>query len=429
MSILRILLLVLSVAVAPAYAAAPKYKGTYAYANAPASGLYDSFQLLANAYCPIAAPYDATKLYPSSGTVNGTVNVYNANTQQCSYPLRYKDGMGLWQQFNRIFQYQYTLECAYGSRDASKPWDQQCPDLLCQDKAGKQFYDNFVTFPYGSPEPTQVCKESCLASFSTTIDVTFDNETTYMGNGVWTGEACAGVVDPALSQAQFNQEYINNIKSGKCPGEVNGQTVWVQCSSTSEKSTSSSTTTNPDGTTSTTSQTSKTTCGAGECTTTKTTTNPDGTATTTSSQQDQDSYCKSNPDVALCKSSAYSATACDATPTCQGDAIQCAMAAKQHESYCAFKAQFTTDDPTLSNTGTSAINGTHANANPLQAATTSTFSFSSQFNASGGGGCPADFTVGSYTIPFSKTCDGLNALGLACLGISLLWAARIVFGS
>jgi hypothetical protein len=119
MPILRIVFLFFAL-IPSAFAGPPSYQGSYNWADAPLSGLYDSFQSLANAYCSILAPYDAAKLYPGSGTVNGTVTVYNATTQQCSYPLRYKDGMGLWQQFNRIFQYQYALVCAAGTRRPSR---------------------------------------------------------------------------------------------------------------------------------------------------------------------------------------------------------------------------------------------------------------------------------------------------------------------
>ncbi len=82
----------------------------------------------------------------------------------------------------------------------------------------------------------------------------------------------------------------------------------------------------------------------------------------------------------------------------------------------------------ISELGTNAANGQLTPLDhPLNQSEVSSFNFASAFNTSGGGGCPADVSIMDVVVPLSKTCDGLNALGIAALGISLIWAARIVF--
>lgn len=82
----------------------------------------------------------------------------------------------------------------------------------------------------------------------------------------------------------------------------------------------------------------------------------------------------------------------------------------------------------ISELGTNAANGELTpSSHPLNQAETSPFNFAGAFDTSGGGGCPADVSIMDVVVPLSKTCDGLNALGIAALGISLIWAARIVF--
>lgn len=131
-------------------------------------------------------------------------------------------------------------------------------------------------------------------------------------------------------------------EKGFCPGQVNGVTVWVKCSSTTDNTSSkvSDSTTNTSssggaGTTSSSSTggTSSTKCDGSNCTTTskQTVINPDGSKTEkeTTSTVPQSDYCKSNPLSAACKSSSWSGD-CASGFSGDGDAVQVANRASQH---------------------------------------------------------------------------------------------------
>lgn len=135
-------------------------------------------------------------------------------------------------------------------------------------------------------------------------------------------------------------------EKGYCPGQVNGVTVWVKCSvttdSTSSKSTDSTTNTPASGGVGTSSSSStgvdsRTTCDGSNCTTTskQTTVNADGSKTEkeTTSTVPQSDYCKSNPNAVACKSSSWSGD-CAAGFSGDGDAVQVATARAVWEAKC-----------------------------------------------------------------------------------------------
>jgi hypothetical protein len=254
------------------------------------------------------------------------------------------------------------------------------------------------------------------------------------------------------------------LKDGKCPGTVNGLTVYAPCSGSSSSSTSSSTngagattassssssstTSNADGSTSTfntstkgnadgSSTTTEFSCTGSNCFTITTTKDSQGNVTdTTKAEGKKEDICTQNPDLAMCKKTSFSESACGSPPVCEGDAVQCAIAKKQHESSCDFKKQFEGTGTFFSDKGTEAANGQdkpegHPGAN-LEA---STFSLSNLLDQSDGlgGGCPSDsvVSVGGATvvIPWSQTCGALQAVGALAVAVSLLAAAMIVFRS
>ncbi|WP_296225710.1 virulence factor TspB C-terminal domain-related protein [Ralstonia sp. UBA689] len=169
---------------------------------------------------------------------------------------------------------------------------------------------------------------------------------------------------------------VDTKPTSSCPdktysGTVNGQNVCVPYPTQTTGGTTNSTTTDtpasgvPASNSSSTS--TSTTCDGATCTTTTTTTGSGtggsgsggaasgtaagpcqatqvstggtvnggaGTCTTTTSQPQED-YCKQNPTAAQCKKdSASGGVDCSAPPTCDGDAISCAILAQQWNTRC-----------------------------------------------------------------------------------------------
>lgn len=130
----------------------------------------------------------------------------------------------------------------------------------------------------------------------------------------------------------------------------------------------------------------------------------------------------------MCKKSGFGGS-CGAY-TCDGDAIQCAIAERIHKSAC----QWETVDQALVTAGTDAISGGSQPAgHPFADPTISAVQFSSVIDQTNrlGGGCPADVAVSvggrSFVIPWSAQCDKLQLVGQLMVAVSMLAAAMIVF--
>lgn len=138
-------------------------------------------------------------------------------------------------------------------------------------------------------------------------------------------------------------------------GVVNGVTVCVPASKNdtnvveSEKKDTAA-----DGTTTT--EQDEVTCNGAKCTTTKTitTTPPGGTPTTkvVTSEEPKEDYCTKNPRASMCLTSGFSG-ACNSPPVCDGDAIQCAIAAQALKTACALTTA-PTDDASINAFNTAA---------------------------------------------------------------------------
>lgn len=226
---------------------------------------------------------------------------------------------------------------------------------------------------------------------------------------------------------------------GQCPGTINGQTVCVACSGkTDTQSTSTKTITAPDGTQTTSSTTTNTTNNTNNTTsttstTTTTVTPPGGTPTTTTESKSEDkpkeAFCVENPDSPLCKVSTFGG-GCGAF-SCDGDAVQCAMAKEQHKRNCTM---FDTATP-LSTLGDqiAAGNDPLASSYPTAPGQQQTVNLSTAIDTSNpfATGCLQDksFTIMTTTlvIPFSNICAYLEMMGQIVLVFSLLMAARIMY--
>lgn len=142
-----------------------------------------------------------------------------------------------------------------------------------------------------------------------------------------------------------------------------------------------------------------------------------------------DDFCAKNPDLSICKESSFGGGC--GTFTCDGDAVQCAMAKEQHKRNCTM---FDTATP-LSTLGEQVAAGTdpQASSYPTAPGQQQTVNLGSAIDTTNpfAGGCIQDksFTIMTTTlvIPFSNICPYLEAMGQIVLAFSLLMAARIAF--
>jgi len=165
-----------------------------------------------------------------------------------------------------------------------------------------------------------------------------------------------------------------------------------------------------------------TTCKDGKCTTTK----PDGST----DEKPEKEFCKENPDAPQCKKSNWGGSC--GSFTCDGDAIQCAIAREQHQRNCKLF-----DEKTSHPAYQAAVDGTDEQSADKLKAKAEQISVGTNFDQSGSGwakACPADpeialgFVQQSFTIPFSRICGPLEALSLAGVGITLLGCMVWVIG-
>lgn len=222
------------------------------------------------------------------------------------------------------------------------------------------------------------------------------------------------------------------IKQGKSYGEVNGQIVCLPKSTPGAP---------PVTSTDKTEKTETDSNGDTKITTKTTTKNPDGTITTstttitnggnpqtTEKTEPQKSFCEENPQSKICKDDEQSqfSGSCD-NFFCDGDAIQCAIAKKQHQSRCD-----DTKEGDITDKGNAILNGTD-DFSPQAILEQETFisiptdlDYDSFFPET----CPSDLTIpfgqSAVTLPFSKLCGGFQLMGELIMIFAYLTAFRIV---
>lgn len=145
--------------------------------------------------------------------------------------------------------------------------------------------------------------------------------------------------------------------------------------------------------------------------------------------EESESFCAENPASPLCKTGAFGG-ACAAGFTCDGDAIQCAIAKDQHTRNCQLF-----DTPSAqSDVGIAAVaSGDRPADHPANSPDAADMAFSSRIDQTDrlGSGALADLVVPvgarSVTIPFSQLTSSLVMLGNLLVGVTMLAAAFIVF--
>lgn len=244
-------------------------------------------------------------------------------------------------------------------------------------------------------------------------------------------------------------------------GTVNGVSVCVPRQKENGVETGGTNTTTTNDGTNTTKKVddSKTVCVAGKCTTTTTTTttitnNTTGASTTTTGtnavETGRDDFCKSNPKNAQCdgtgtkpgsgsgggngdgegegdgEQSSFGGS-CAAGFSCEGDAIQCAIARQQHMRACKLfddespESNLYRDNKAKEGNQTKDLEGNE---------TVDMVGRIDQTDLLGGGSGVADLAITvagvSVTLPFSKVNPYLSALGNLLVAVSMLLAFRIV---
>lgn len=341
---------------------------------------------------------------------------------------------------------------------------QQCqPPCHAAGTAGGSAYVS----PY-TTLPKAICRDGCKLNVGGTgHQIPWSNGTTlHVVNGlVHTGEFCSGDINGegegnGEDESYDGPEDLDPISvtpdddpprcgAGQCPGEVNGVYTCVRCTDIAtpekpvtqyDKKTETTTTgTPPNQTTETKSTETKSTHdGSGTVTSTTTTsttkTDANGTTTTeegkTEKKESQESFCKENPTVAFCKNGKWGG-GCDAF-TCEGDAVQCAIAREIHQRNCdATKSNAYTDMTDAAQAGTDNAS-TYIQTQKDAAALDVNARFSQSLDASPiAASCPASRSVAlpggnSLEISFEKPCEIAGWLGHFVQAFAYLFAALIV---
>lgn len=313
----------------------------------------------------------------------------------------------------------------------------------CQDKC---FASKGQITGYGSTPNGTGCYNGCTlglydSGYACAL-VDKPNQKLVCGKYYNTGMSCDGANDFFPPTQSTTKEY-DCLTQGKKFGYVNGiPTCIAPATPTTTNNDSTTTKTNSDGSTTSTS-TNKTTTdnGDGTVTTTKTTTttttpsgggSPTTTTETETETEDKQSFCDENPDLTICKESSFGG-GCGGDWTCEGDAIQCAMAKEQHTRNC----ELFDKETGLSKLGNQLVEGTdplgeNSPFNPSNKLTVNLAGSDGQLDQSRlwGGSCLPNQTFSvygrTYTLDTSKSCDAIGLFGYLLVACSMILAVGIV---
>lgn len=284
---------------------------------------------------------------------------------------------------------------------------------------------------------------------------------TFYGNVTKTGATCTGTTPPSLTGSTNPTTPVNEdaacLSRGGMPYTLNGQRMCLDKGKIPEGvqvgngSTSSKTTTNPDGSTTTTSttQTPTTVCQAGACNTTITTTttittrDPSGTVTgvttttgTVNNPGGQGSGGSGpggpcDPATQQCGEGSKFGGACSSGFTCDGDAVQCAIARDQYLRHCQ-TLEVRTGGATQAEAGTwydSNSKGEGLAQSNTDLYKTGTLPTLDKTSRSLGAGSLSDLVVTVHgqtvTVPFSTLNSVLGYLGYLLMAVAFIVATKI----
>lgn len=339
-------------------------------------------------------------------------------------------------------------DCPSGQiRDSNGVCTKDCSKYQYGSYPGKLFY-GCVPHPWGNLNgdnyPQTASNDGCAAAPYEIKAGYKANDGTEMWCGTWHYTGKSSNSDQNIPQTiPPPNNYL--CDTGTCPGEVNGLNVCLPCKSSSTKAVITGSTSEssnggsdtPGGTTNETikqhiynpdNQTVTTTI------TNTTITNNNGnleTTTSTSPEKTQDiaSFCEQNPQSVLCKaSSATSSLDCSIPPSCNGDAVQCAILEQSWREYCAAQpSQGITSMVEAAALG----NDEHSSQHLKSIAQIRTLGDLDQTNLIPSGEL-GDENIslghwGDITIPWSRLNPALHAMGNIVVAFSMILAARILF--
>lgn len=336
--------------------------------------------------------------------------------------------------------------------------DGQCKDPECNHPLGTDLGYDGQQFTSSTYDGGMFCHGSCV------VYPTFAGRDPVSGkwfaNGplTSTGVACTGTgtgglppgedpTNPNPGDPPPPEEPPKSCSKGRCPGTVNGVTVCVPCSDTSSSSSGSSSPGGtipgngadgtggpgqPGGPPGSSSTSTSTTCKDGKCTTTKTTntTGEDGQSVDTQTETEEETkedFCTENPKSPHCLEGSFGGS-CDGGFTCEGDAVQCAIAQQQHLRMCKLFDDHSSAEAQLYES----LKGKVGNQT-VDLEGNATFDFgptSIDTSSTIGASCIQDMNVtvmgSSITIKLSSVCQYLEMLGNVLMALSFLLGARIV---
>lgn len=389
-----------------------------------------------NPYTPVAGPYataleacqaNAATLTPWRADYGRTVTVDSITPSGGDCNI-------LWHEtYGGTTEHYTNIRGSYSQNQGS---GSQCP-ATCPSAGTSAGGASVVLYAAGGTGGLAACYAGCAVTSS--VAGTDSSGTYFAGPFTHTGVACngTGTAGPTV------QPSPEPLAPGRCPGSINGTAVpgGVPCGTVTTAGPSTTTQTPqgaasaPPGVTAG-SSTSTTTCSNGSCTTTVNYYggggpggSPTGTSTTNEPQTD---YCAKNPNAPQCKDEEQGSWggSCGGGFTCDGDAIQCAIANDQYRRHCQL---FDTPNE-FSTIGAGAMNGqAQPQGHPGAAPDVVSLSFPSAISQTNllPGSCPGDISIPfigePIVIPISDACGSLELLGQLLVGISMLAALAIVF--
>jgi len=296
-----------------------------------------------------------------------------------------------------------------------------------------------------SPGST-MCNGTCQYTFTEASNqYAVNGVQKWYGSTVSTGQFCTGSGEVAATNLATLPP---SCPAGQVPGTINGTFACLPSSADSPaKTVSTSSTTSKDangnttGSSSTTTTTTDTGTGVNSSSTTVT---RDGAGNVTGSDQkvqnvnassdknDVQKFCEQNPNASICKSSSWGG-ACGSF-SCDGDAVQCAIAKEIYQRNCAL---FDTESA-LSTLGNQVTTGQdpQASQNPALDANRQSVSMSGAINQDTflgqGGLADQQITVSprlTVTLPWSQLNYYLSLMGSIVVAFALVAAARMVVGA
>ncbi|MBS1156611.1 MAG: hypothetical protein H6R07_2535 [Proteobacteria bacterium] len=281
------------------------------------------------------------------------------------------------------------------------------------------------------------CKQDDGCQYNVSSSVK-DSSGSYSGTMVGMGTFCTVTGDGTNAVSPLASNEAKCLAAGKSFGTVNGAVVCTNPVESKSTATASSVSTAGDGSKTSTSTTTSTSVNSdGKITTTKTTTstptNADGTlgtpsTTTETETQEKSTFCEENPNSTICKDSEFSG-ACSSAFSCNGDAVQCAIAQDLHKRHCTMFESKTA----LSDLGTASANGVAiTDESPLSSGNRINIDLGGKLDMSRGlsGTCIPSQTIDvmgkSIKLDTTEFCKWADAFGYLVVAISLIGGVKII---